>query len=314
MDMTQIVLLIGIILVLYIIAVNVVTQNTINEYEHSEKFKSEYTNKPYIWVYWELINGATKPPDYIELCIDIIKKNGSKYFNVVLLNEKNIFEYLPDLRSDINKLPIPLKTDYIRIKLLYTYGGLWMDADTIMMTDLKMIASSLNYRTDFVSFGCTGAVCKNNEGYGRPSNGVMGSKKHGRLIKRCLIALDKKLDNYYKLPENRRKEFDYFELGKLIIWKEYDNLMKEDPKYRLYHVPSYADGTRDINGRWIAKDVIFKKKLQYAYPDRLQVIMLANSQYCGKDPAYNWFCKLKREEIVNGDYFLSHLFRRAMSY
>lgn len=271
-------------------------------------------NKPYMFVYWELINGSTKPPDYITMCLDLIKKNGSRFFNVVQLDEKNIFDYLPDLRKDINTLPIALKTDYIRIRLLHKYGGLWADMDTILMNNLKNIADKLNEGVDFIGSGCTGGRCIDQEGYSKPSNGVIGSVKNGRLIGRCLKALDNKLNEYYAISPNKRKEFDYFELGKLIIWKELTELIKEDSLYKYYHIPSYQDGTRDKDGKWIAPYIIFDKKFEYKYPDKLLFIMLANSHYCGKDVTYNWFCKLSREQILNGKYFISDLFRRAYEY
>jgi hypothetical protein len=279
-----------------------------------ENMNNLIRTKPFMWVYWELVNKAKSPPPYINLCMDIMKKNGSKYFIVIFLNERNIFEYIPDLRKDINDLPIALKTDYIRVKLLSLYGGLWVDADTILMNNLKTISEKLNNNIDYIGFGCTGSVCKDQEGYGRPSNGVIGSQKNGKLISRCLKALDHKLNEYYSIPKNKRKEFNYFDLGKMIIWSEYDKLIREDPDYKMYHVPSYSDGTRDANGKWIAKILIFKNDLKYSHRDKLMVVMLANSSYCGNDPEYNWFCKLSREQILNGDYFISGLFRDAMKY
>jgi len=271
-------------------------------------------NKNYIWVYWELINNATEPPPYIKLCLDIISHNGSRYFNVVILDEKKVLNYIPDLRKDINQLPIALKTDYIRVKLLYLYGGLWIDADTILLNNLKDIADKLNNNVDFIGVGCTGAVCKDNEGYSKPSNGVMGSIKNGLLITKCLRALDIKLNEYYQLPIENRKSFDYFELGKYIIWNEYNNLIKEQPGYTMYHVPSYSDGTRDKNGYWVAKNLIFTNKIEYMYPDKLLFVMLSNSTYCGDDVNYNWFCNLSKDQILNGKYFISSLFNRALNY
>lgn len=302
-------------LLVFILVMLIVVTITIVNMKQSFASTNDITqNKPYMWVYWELVNGATSPPEYIQLCLYTIKKNGSRYFNVILLDENNIFTYLPDLREDINALPIALKTDYIRVKLLYEYGGLWVDADTILMNNLKDIAHKLNTGVDFVSFGCTGTVCKNNEGYGRPSNGVMGSIKHGLLITQCLKALDIKLNSYYSLPIDKRGEFNYFELGKLIIWNEYDKIMSKNPNYKIYHVPSYSDGTRDINGHWIAMNLIFKHKYTYSHPDKLLVVMLANSAYCGKDEKYNWFCKLNKDQILYGDYFISDLFTKAITY
>lgn len=270
------------------------------------------TSKPFMWVYWERVNNSVIPP-YIELCMDIIKKNGSRYFNVTFLNERNIFDFIPDLREDINSLPIALKTDYIRIKLLYMYGGIWIDADTILMSNLKELSEKID-NTDFIGFGCTGPICRDQEGYGKPSNGVIGSKKNGRLVEKCLNTLNKKLDEYYAMPKNSRKDFDYFDLGKKIIWTEYDQIMKSDPTYKIYHVPSYSDGTRDKDGKWIAKMLIFEKDIQYLHRDKLLVVMLANSSYCGSDSVFNWFCKLSREQIIHGKYFVSGLFRDAIKY
>lgn len=275
---------------------------------------TEQASKPYMWVYWELINGAKSPPPYVTLCLEIMKKNASGTFNVVFLNEKTVFDYLPDLRKDINDLPIALKTDYVRVRLLTKYGGLWVDADTIVMTDLREIAQKLNQGVDYVGVGCTGAVCRDQEGKGKPSNGVMGSVKNGRLITRCLKALDVKLNAYYQTPLKERKEFDYFDLGKKIIWNEYQELKREDPTYTVYHVPSYADGTRDDEGHWVAMDLIFSKPIKYSHRDKLMVVMLVNSAYCGKDSHYNWFCKLQRPDILSGNYFVTGLFNTALKY
>jgi hypothetical protein len=304
-----------IILFVFLVLFLLLIYNGISKEQHLESIINiNEQDKPYLWVYWELINGATKPPDYITLCINIMKRNCSENFNLVFLNEKTIFNYLPDLRKDINDLPIALKSDYIRVRLLKKYGGLWMDADTIVMTDLKEIAQKIIEDVDFIGFGCTGEICKDNEGYGRPSNGVMGSVRNGKLITRCLNALNLKLNAYYDTPINERKNFNYFELGKLIIWKEYINLMKEDPNYKMYHVPSYSDGTRDNEGKWVALDLIFNKPINYKDRSKLLVVMLANSSYCGNNKKYNWFCKLKRNDILNGDYFVSTLFREALNY
>jgi hypothetical protein len=277
---------------------------------HREGFAN---TKPYLWTYWELINGNKSPPDYIKLCFAIMKIKSKDTFNLVILNEKNIFDYLPDLRRDINTLPIALKTDYIRVALLYRYGGFWIDADTIMMNNLRELIEKINEGVDYIGFGCTGKICQDNDGYGKPSNGVMGSPKGGLLITKCLNKLNETLDNYFKLDPKNRKEFNYFDLGKNIIWDQYDEIIKENPQYKYYHVSSDEDGTRDINGKWVAKEVIFKNDIKYKDINKLKVVMLANSIYCGDDKTYNWFCKLPIREILEGDYFISKLFRMAMN-
>ncbi len=263
-------------------------------------------NKYFLWTYWEKINNSPIPP-YILLCRKIMQKNCSKYFNVIVLDEKNVYNYLPDLRKDIDNLPIALKTDYIRMFLLSKYGGLWVDADTIIMNDLEYIHNLLDENIDFIGFGCTGNKCFGIDGYGRPSNGVMGSKKNGLLTSRCLTALNLKLDT------NNNKEFGYFDLGKKIIWAEYDSIIAQNPNYKIHHVPSDMDGTRDLHGKWISKDIIRKTNIEIDI-DKLIIVMLVNSTYCGNDSRYNWFCKKSENEILNGNYFISKLFRKAINY
>jgi hypothetical protein len=291
-------------------------QDQDQEQYQEQKYASNNSinHKPIMWVYWELVNGAIEPPAYISLCLDIMKRNASNTFNIKFLNEKSVFDYLPDLRSDINSLPIALKTDYIRVRLLTKYGGLWVDADTIIMTDLRELVEKLNQHVDYIGAGCTGPICLNQEGYGKPSNWLMGSIPNGKLITRCLNALNKKLDDYFSLPVDKRKEFDYYELGKIVIWEQYDKLIKDDLSYRMYHMPSYADGARDIKGKWVTLDIIFPNNIIYAYPEKLMICMLANGTYNGKDPKYNWFGKLSRKQILEGNYFVSQLFIKALNY
>ena len=101
---------------------------------------------------------------------------------MLFLNEKTVYNYIPDLRKDLDKkLSIQQKTDYIRIMLLYRYGGIWVDSDTIAMNNFKKITDKLN-KYDFVGFGCHYKNCRNS-GYPKPANWVVASKKKGIFMK-----------------------------------------------------------------------------------------------------------------------------------
>lgn len=103
----------------------------------------------YLFSYWEFKKGTYNRPAYIDLCFDTMKING-KLFNVQILDDKTISNFLPDLRKDINELPLALKADYIRVCLLYNYGGIWLDADTIMITDMQKVVDLLDQGEDFI--------------------------------------------------------------------------------------------------------------------------------------------------------------------
>ena len=277
-------------------------------YYSYQSVKSEtvehFISKPYLWVYWEKPDQQERP-EYISLCIDTMRKNSEKYYNMVLLDDKSVYNYLPNLRKDINKLPLALKADYIRIALLQRYGGLWLDADTIMMNDMKQVYDLLEQDYDFIGFGCTGDVCKH--GHGVPSNGMMGAKKNSELMTKCLVVLNKKLDDNIE----KNKEFGYFDLGKLVIWKELEDLMKNS-NYKYYHFGSEYDGTRNKKGSWITPELIFEKDVDLLDENKLMIVALINSWFCGNDSKYNWFCKLKKNEIINGKYYISKLFNKAL--
>jgi hypothetical protein len=71
-----------------------------------EKFDN---NKNIIWMYWETLPGKKKP-GYIDLCINSVKFNCGKCFDIIVLDNKKILEYpYPDINncSLLGKSTIP---------------------------------------------------------------------------------------------------------------------------------------------------------------------------------------------------------------
>jgi glycosyl transferase family 25 len=261
---------------------------------------SETNDKPYVWVYWETKAGS-KMPSHIKLCLDSIKLHCSTNFNVQILDNETVLKYLPDLRTDLNKLLLAQKVDYVRIALLYTYGGIWIDADTILMNDLSDIKDKLN-KWDYVGFGCTGLVCKN--GYPNPSNGVMGAQKNSILMKNCLNKLNKMLDE-------KNSNYGYFDLGKIVIWEELDALMKTG--YNYLHYGAEFDGSRDKNGHWIhSPNHLDTKEIEFLNADKLFFVFLANNEL-SNDPKYTWILEKTEKDLLEGPWAISQLFKKSLS-
>lgn len=84
-----------------------------------------------VWILW--LQGIDKAPEIVRKCILSIEKNLRSDFEIVLLDENNIFNYvcIPNyiyrkyLSGDISKTHM---SDIIRIELLFMYGGCWVDA------------------------------------------------------------------------------------------------------------------------------------------------------------------------------------------
>jgi phosphorylcholine metabolism protein LicD len=253
--------------------------------------------KPYLWQYWDNIDGKSTP-SYISLCLKTVDVHCSNSFEVVRLNKDNIYKYIPEIKKykdKMEKLIIAHKVDIYRILLLHKYGGLYIDADTICLRDPIEIIDKLD-NSDFVGFGCTGDICK--LGYGMPSNWILASRPNSILISRVLKNILNKLEN--------KKNFDYHDLGKLVIWEELQDLLKNH-KYNYFHYPNKIDGSRDRNGYWIDSNLVFSnKKIEYEEEDNMMFYVFYNHEMPNEVKSMN------EKELIQQDWNYSKFLRRSL--
>jgi hypothetical protein len=294
------------IIVVLIIYYNYYISNTNEYFTNLTKYKSNPKSNKFIWTYWENKSGRTESFAHIKLCFKTMEKHLGKY-NLVILDEKTIHNYLPNLRPDLSNYLIAQKVDYYRVALLVRYGGIWIDADTIVMKDLDDIFNKLN-KYDFLGFGCTGDICFN--GYPDPSNGVMASRKNGILMRCVLNKLNKMFDLKSKDKTNK---FDYFEFGKKIIWDCLDNLLNTNYKYLYYHYTSEYDGSRDNKGKWLHTPEHFSKNnIILLDENKTFFVFLANYEIMHY-PENKWILTLSESDILNGPWWISNMYRKALN-
>jgi len=268
--------------------------------KNKENFTCSLNKKVnHIWMYWENKPNKIKPK-YLDLCYQTIIKHNPN-FHVHLLNEKNIYNFIPNLRKDLDMyLSIPQKTDIIRLELLYRYGGIWIDSDTIVFKSLGPLLAHLN-KYDFIGFGCTGETCNTlHSGYPRPSNWVMIAKKDSILMRNCIKKAYQILDKNPYIVRRR-----YHILGRELIWREIEKLLKLDWTY--LHMPSKCV-ERDTNGKKYRNN-----------------ILLSNSNYDPKCdsfflPIYNtspgfpkWFLELSEPKLLKLDTLFTNLIKKSLN-
>ncbi|MDZ7860062.1 MAG: capsular polysaccharide synthesis protein [Candidatus Krumholzibacteriota bacterium] len=146
-----------------------------------------------IWMYWENNKGSEKPA-YLDLCLETIIKHSPDY-KIIVLNEKTVYEYLPNLRRDLDKLEeIAQKADYIRAKIIYKYGGIWLDSDVILLKKINIEQYLEKY--EYVGYGIE---------YGKPSIGFFGAVKYCSVLKEWIELMDMKLNE--KLYQKNKPAF-----------------------------------------------------------------------------------------------------------
>ena len=89
------------------------------------------TGQKFIFTFWE---PKEKMPAYIKLCLNTWKKFLPEY-EIIILDYSNLDEWLGYKYYDeylYKTFSLPMQADAIRIALLNKYGGIWLDADTII--------------------------------------------------------------------------------------------------------------------------------------------------------------------------------------
>ena len=214
----------------------------IHKYYNNKSIESFSNNKPYIWMFWETLPGKNKP-GYIDLCYESVVHNCASCFNIIYLNEKNIKYYVPEINQyNISHLKIQHKADFYRYLLLEKYGGLWIDADVLVLKCLCKYYKNLDHY-DYLGFGCgyNKKFCsKSLYGYGSPLNWIMGSKPKSKFMQ-CIVSK-------VKDKINSNDKVKYHEIGRSTLKKCHDELRKSE-NWSYYHVPSKCNEYDDCGNK-----------------------------------------------------------------
>lgn len=114
-------------------------------------------------------------------------------FEVKLWTDENIPKLI---NQDIyDQIPInAVKADLLRIELLYKYGGLYVDADSVCKKPIKELVEDLDL------FSGENAQTTNRDKITKMSNGFMGCKKGDNAMKRAVFEMR----DYIKNTKNNR--------------------------------------------------------------------------------------------------------------
>lgn len=101
------------------------------------KPKKELLNKKIIWQYWGQGVNTADQPEIVKTCFSSVDKYKGDY-QVIRLDDNNLKDYidLPEFIAEKRKNPqfrYVFFSDLLRLALLDSYGGIWIDA-TILLT------------------------------------------------------------------------------------------------------------------------------------------------------------------------------------
>ncbi len=135
------------------------------------KAKKALATDKVIWQYWgQGVEDRSALPEVVQYCFESVDKYKGEY-QVIRLSDETIAEYLdlPDFIYDkLANNPEFTRTffsDFLRLALLSTYGGVWLDATILLTAPLPKAYTE----QDFFAFQRSSEVSKEEQVYWRSS-------------------------------------------------------------------------------------------------------------------------------------------------
>ena len=187
-----------------------------------------------LWMYWN-----HQKPHLIRQIKEHNRKNLPSW-KIIYLTNQNIHEYIPSFPPKYKTLIPTHQSDWIRLYLIMTYGGVWADASIIINSEKAMDELWEKTNTyDFVGFYNGG---KQNGIYEKIETWCFGSKKNGIVVTLWFHEFNQAIHEGYKPYRNRivkntnfssyikNKEFiDYF-----TVYFCLQNVMQHHPLPKMY--------------------------------------------------------------------------------
>lgn len=216
-----------------------------------------------VFIYW-----VGQDYKLIKILRELIYKhsNFGKNYTVTLLNRENIEEHivLPTCFDDL--LPAH-QADYVRVCIIYKYGGIWLDSDTLVMSDLSILFNNIDEYDGFLLRENNKVIC----------NGVFGSKPGTSLLNNWIIYINSILNT--KTITNIK----WSEIGSNFFLKCDKNLFSN---YMIYNG---LDNIYPINWDMCVEEYINKDYSNYntIIRDVQPLLVLVNGVYKELENSYN---------------------------
>lgn len=237
-----------------------------------------------IWQYWE-----TKglKPLFVDDLHRVAKKNSG--VEVILVTPETLTEYLPNIPPEIFQIKeLAHKADMIRALLIYHHGGMWLDSDAIVLSDLRPLFAMLS-EFEFIGFNNNGSF------HDHPLNVRVNcflSQPKSRVLEEWVCAQHKKFP---------KVEYEWTEVGTDLLDpivlknKNSSKLLPFD-----FVCPIRWNEVERFSSKWENS----KKILKYA-----KIVMLSNKSLHERNPRLT---QMTLQELSEGDTLIADIIKKSL--
>lgn len=235
-----------------------------------------------IWMYWE-----GKLPVLVNRCMERVKELHPDY-QVYILNPSNIgqFSSLDFELPVVQKATPQQRADLIRFDLIYQYGGIWLDASTIVYEKLDWIIQLVN-QTKTQSFSYYRAKNTTKPDFPVIENWLLASVQHNIFYKYWFDELYYAIEmgpKYYieqiKVQESNYQDF-FQEIGRLEYLVAYVACQKVMRRIPVSMVLINCDQNAffyQVKNKWSKEKVLIDMAINIAPDEYPKLIKLAGKE------------------------------------
>uniref|UniRef100_A0A6C0IXW3 Nucleotide-diphospho-sugar transferase domain-containing protein n=1 Tax=viral metagenome TaxID=1070528 RepID=A0A6C0IXW3_9ZZZZ len=251
--------------------------------------------KPNIWIYIEEKKNNSRKSFYdrasvkyinnlTKLCVNSIIEKNSNLFNINIITDDNILQFIPNFPWSDGRIDTSLKKNYIKYFLLYNKGGLWISPDTLCFKNLIPIYKKIN-QFEMI-------LIKNMSNFDDR-----------------IIYCNKKSSKCYKL----------LNIVKSMIYKHYTglkpeitNIFKNNIDENVYLFDNNINGYFDYNNKIINSQHLLSQNITiFKNPEDVHFINL-NIDNLEKQFSNNWILNLDKKSLLESNMWITKLLRLSL--
>ncbi len=215
-----------------------------------------------------------------------LHSNNGKGYNVVLITEQNIKEYVHNIPSYFSKLCPAHQADFVRVNVICDYGGMWLDSDTMVIDSLDSLFDIIDNKDGFF-------IKQNNDILW---NGIFGSKKQTPMMiewkNRMMAVLDA-----------NQGIIDWGDIGNLMLR---DMFLANSKLYDNYEIFNGLSNLYPVNYTHCVNEFIRKPYANYKNIIReyQPLVVLVNS-------VYKYLNNKTEDEILKGNMPINYFINKS---